>query len=95
MTWPSKFPTFDEHWCSYKRVQGTTNRLPKLITWIDKCRCGRVIQVQSTAAGISKTWYDREGKLERVTGTDKTAQSDTVPVNPPTDQRVFDSKNEI
>lgn len=89
--WPSPLQSSGEHWCLFKRVQGTTNRLPTIITWIDKCRCGRVIQVQATASGIRKTWYDKDGKFERVTG-DSTSQANVDSAKPQdSEQRIFES----
>ena len=44
-------------------------------TWTERCRCGRIVEVDCTfAIAPSKTpkytrsWYDQDGNLERVTG---------------------------
>jgi len=55
--------------------------------WIDKCRCGRIIQVQVASSdgkpAVTKDWYDKEGVFERTTGESHLHEIGVSPSNSP------------
>lgn len=64
-----------KHWCRYWRVKDSMSNLSNGKRWIDKCKCGRIVVIDcrfmidgSNSPGISKSWFDSDGNLERVTG---------------------------
>lgn len=73
MTWPSyKSP----HWCFYRRLQGSSRLTGLGMEWVERCRCGRQVVItllrsespQKVGSKVIKHWFDRDGKLERMTG---------------------------
>lgn len=81
------WPTYNApHFCFYRRVSGSSNQTDKAMKWIDKCRCGRIIEatVAADESGIPKVrkcWFDRDGNLDRVTGTNENVV--VAPKTPP------------
>lgn len=80
------FPTYTSpHWCSFRRVSGTTRQTKLVTEWTDKCRCGRIILVRMRPGVdghvlIEKDWYDKEGVFQRSTG--QNAKTENEPKTP-------------
>jgi len=71
------FKTYSSpHFCSFRRVSGSTNKTKTETSWLDKCRCGRVIQTDVAYGGdrplIKKNWFAKDGTFERTTGDNPT-----------------------
>ena len=72
------WPTYNQpHFCLYRRLQGSSVLIGQTMTWIERCRCMKVVNVslsrseteKKVKVHIEKHWFDRDGKLERITGT--------------------------
>ena len=74
MSWPLN-PSVREHWCSYRRVSGSSKDMIGGLRWIERCRCGRFKMVEckyrpvdGESPEVTVFWYDKDGTLERTTG---------------------------
>lgn len=75
MTWPSYN---QPHWCWYRRLQGSTNQSDDgtQLRWTERCRCSRSVDIllircesiENVGSKTVKTWRDKDGLVERITG---------------------------
>ena len=64
------------HFCAYTVIRRSITHSQTGIRWIERCRCGRMVDVDRTYIvegskfpTVRRCWFDREGNLVRVTGT--------------------------
>ncbi len=69
MTWPSYH---SPHLCYYRRLQGSSQLKDNAMQWVERCRCGRLVKgfmrPVNGKTEVTKSWFNRDGDLERVTG---------------------------
>lgn len=68
--------THFKHFCKYSLVRRSIKDVGLFKKWIERCRCGRFVLVDcklfvggSNSPKVRKTWFDSEGNVSRITGT--------------------------
>lgn len=63
------------HYCKYYVLKKSMRSHMHGQSWYERCKCGRTIWIDCkfyvegrNSPQITKTWFDREGNIERVTG---------------------------
>lgn len=65
-----------KHWCKYYLVKKSVTSRYQPGQWIERCKCGRVVNVsiakrengKKVDIQMTKHWFDKDGLLERITG---------------------------
>lgn len=85
MVWPTYNPV---HFCSYRKTGISYRKPDDSMRWLERCRCGRSVDIVLTRsldmrvnAVMEKRWFDREGRLERVTGGNVQTEKAIEPLN--------------
>lgn len=64
-----------QHYCKYVVMRKTIVDIPSGKHWIERCKCNRLLVIDckfvvegSNSPQITKTWFDKDGNIEKVTG---------------------------